>query len=74
MATVYTMSPSDPMRFDESLEQVLKDAAGTKAEVAYRAGQFQVTGTMTEVRQALPVILTSDAVKVGPRGVSVGPG
>ena len=65
MATVYTMSSTDHARFDESLEKVLKDAAATGAEVAYRAGQFQVTGTMAEVRQALPVIVTSDAVKVG---------
>jgi hypothetical protein len=50
--------------FAASIESVLKTTAvSTKAEVSYRAGQFQVCGTLAEVRKALPMILTSDAVK-----------
>jgi hypothetical protein len=49
---------------DASIESVLKTiASSTKAEVSYRAGQFQVCGTLAELRKALPMILTSDAVK-----------
>lgn len=76
LATVFTMPhhPSEAPGFDASLEAVLKAAAtSSKAEVAYRAGQFQVCGTLTEVRKALPVILTSDAVKVSLSSVSQHP-
>ncbi|KAI5450311.1 hypothetical protein NCC49_003222 [Naganishia albida] len=66
LATVFTMPqhPSEAQGFDASLEAVLKTtSSASKAEVAYRAGQFQVCGTLSEVRKALPVILTADAVK-----------
>lgn len=67
LATVFTMPqhPSEAQGFDASLEAVLKTtSSASKAEVTYRAGQFQVCGTLSEVRKALPVILTADAVKV----------
>ncbi|KAJ9106683.1 hypothetical protein QFC20_004014 [Naganishia adeliensis] len=66
LATVFTMPQhaTEVPGFDAALEDVLKVAASsTKAEVAYRTGQFQVCGTLAEVRKALPVILTSDAIK-----------
>ncbi|KAJ9093514.1 hypothetical protein QFC21_006347 [Naganishia friedmannii] len=66
LAAVFTMSqpPSEATQFDASLEALLKaTAASTNAEVAYKMGQFQVCGTMSEVQKALSMILTSDAVK-----------
>jgi hypothetical protein len=66
LATVSTTAPhaTETPGLDASIESVLKTtASSTKAEVAYRAGQFQVCGTLAEVRKALPMILTSDAVK-----------
>lgn len=68
LATVSTTAPhgTEGAGLDASIESVLKTTASlTKAEVSYRSGQFQVCGTLAEVRKALPMILMSDVVKVG---------
>ncbi|KAJ9112499.1 hypothetical protein QFC22_006246 [Naganishia vaughanmartiniae] len=69
LATVFTMPiqqdglHADSAGFDSSLEAVLKMAASsTKAEIGYRSGQFEICGTLSEVRKSLPLILSSDAV------------
>jgi hypothetical protein len=67
LATVSIVStkPHEAGTFDASIALVLRTtASSTKAEVAYETGQFQVCGTLAEVRKALPKILTLDVVKI----------
>jgi hypothetical protein len=67
MSSQHDGSHVDHAGFDSALETMLKMvAASTKAEIAYRSGQFEICGTLSEVRRSLPLILTSSAVNVGP--------